>query len=62
MASKESRNLTSIQRELVEALARKAKVLMEDWRRVRGARLAQQLAINTEVKQRWLESNPIEAR
>jgi hypothetical protein len=54
MASRERRNLTSIQRARFETLARKAEVLMEGWRRERGARLAAQLAINTEIKQRWL--------
>jgi hypothetical protein len=57
MASKERLNLTSIKRERFEALARKTTVLIEDWRRARGVRLAEQLAVNNEVKQRWLESN-----
>ena len=62
MTSKERLNLTSIKRARFEALARKAEVLMEGWRRERGARLAAQLAVNNEVKQRWLGSNPSEAR
>jgi len=57
MASKERHNLTSLNHERVAALARKTTVLMEDWRRERGARLAAQLAVNTEIKQRWLDSN-----
>ena len=62
MANKERLNLTSFKRERFEALARKATVLMEGWRRERGVRLTKQLAVNNEVKQRWLESYPIEAR
>ena len=62
MASRERLNLASSKRERFEALACKATVLMEGWRRERGVRLAKQLALNIEVKQRWLESNLIEAR
>ncbi len=62
MASKERLNLASFKRERFEVLARKATVLMKGWRRERGARLTKQLAVNSEVKQRWLESCPIEAR
>ena len=62
MASKERLNLANLKRERFEALARKATVLMEGWRRERGVRLAKQLALNIEVKQRWLEPNLIKAR
>ena len=62
MASKERYNLTSLKQERFEALARKAKVLMQGWRRERGARLAAQLAVNNEVKQRWLEPESSAAR
>lgn len=62
MASIERRNLTSLKHERFAALARKTTVLMEAWRRQREAGLAAQLAVNTEIKQRWLESESSEAR
>ena len=62
MASKERLDRTSVNSERYEALARKAKELMEGWQRERGERLTEQLAVNIEIKKRWLEYHRIEAR
>ena len=62
MASQERCNLTSFQSEGVEALACKTDVLTERWQRERRARLLGQLAVNAEIKQRWLEPHHPEAQ
>ncbi len=61
MASQERHNLTSFKSEGVEALARKTEALTESWQRERRARLLGQLAVNAEIKQRWLEPHHPEA-
>lgn len=52
--------MTNIERKQIEALARKSVVLREQWLRERQAVLTEQLAANTEVRQRWELSDPIE--
>lgn len=54
--------MTSIDREQIKLQTRKAKDLANVWLRERKESLAKQLAANAEIKQRWLESNPIEVR
>jgi hypothetical protein len=54
--------MAKIDHERFAELARKAKVLRDVWRRERGGRLTEQLALNAAVRQRWLESNQNEAR
>jgi hypothetical protein len=49
--------MTSIERENLEMLERKAKVLRNVWLREREERQAIQLAKNTEVRKRWRESD-----
>ena len=61
MASKERLYSTSVKSERVEVSTSKTAVLMEGWRRERSARMAAQLAVNAEIKQRWLKSESIEA-
>ncbi len=52
--------MTNINREQVKAMTRQAKDLMDVWVRERKEVLAEQLAANADIKQRWLASNPIE--
>lgn len=52
--------MTIIDRERVTVLTRKTKEAVEVWRRERKEALARQLAANVEIKQRWMEANPIE--
>ncbi len=58
--AKGSATMTSIDREGIKVQTRKAKDLADVWLRERKEGLARQLAANAEIKQRWLESNPIE--
>jgi hypothetical protein len=62
MASKERHTLTNVSSARVEALTRKTAVLTENWQRARKARLKEQLAVNTELKRRWLEFDHREAQ
>jgi hypothetical protein len=55
MASKDRHTLTNANSVRIEALARKTEALTENWQRAREARLKEQLAVNTELKRRWLE-------
>jgi hypothetical protein len=48
--------MTSIEREKLEMLTRKAKALREVWLREREERMALQQAANAEVRKRWMES------
>jgi hypothetical protein len=52
--------MTSIERENLEMLERKAKALRKVWLHEREERLALQLAENTEVRKRWRESDTAE--
>ena len=52
--------MTTLEREQIEALARKSVILREAWLRERQAVLTEQLAANDEVKKRWRLSDPIE--
>lgn len=45
--------MTNIEREQIEALARKSVVLREVWLRERQESLSEQLTANDEVKKRW---------
>lgn len=54
--------MAKIDHERFAELARKAKVLMDVWRRERGGRLTEQLALNAAIRQRWQEPNQNEAR
>lgn len=62
MARKAQFNLTNFSRARVDALTRKAEVLTKHWQRERSARLLEQLAVNAETKQRWLEADSSVAR
>lgn len=54
--------MTTIEREQLEAMARKSVLLREAWLRERQAVLTEQLAANDEVKKRWRLSDPIEIK
>ncbi len=45
--------MTNIEREQIEALARKSVTLREVWLRERQESLSEQLTANNEVKKRW---------
>ena len=47
-----------VNRERMEALARKAKALRADWLLAREEHRAEQLAANVEVRRVWIESDP----
>jgi hypothetical protein len=52
--------MTNTDRERTTALTRKTKDLMDVWLRERKAMLLERLAANAEIKQRWLDANPLE--
>lgn len=52
--------MTRLDREQMTALTRQTKAAVNVWRRERREALARQLAANAEIKQLWLDSNPIE--
>ena len=54
--------MTNIEREQIEALARKSVTLREVWLRERQEVLNEQLAANDEVKKRWDLSDPVEVK
>lgn len=54
--------MTTIEREQIEALARKSVILREAWLRERQEALTEQIAANDEVKKRWQLSDPIEIK
>ena len=62
MASKEGATLTNVKSARVEALARKTELLTENWQRARKAQMQEQLAVNTELKRRWLGLDHREAQ
>lgn len=62
MASNDGSTLPNVKRAQVAARARKTQVLTENWQRKRQASLKAQLAVNTELKQRWLELDHREAQ
>lgn len=49
--------MTSIERENIEVLARKAKALRDVWLREREETLAVQTSANAELRRSWRESN-----
>jgi NADPH-dependent ferric siderophore reductase len=53
--------MTRIDREHLEGLARKAKALQKVWLRERDERRAMQLAANTEIRRRWIESDSMQS-
>jgi len=53
--------MTSIDREHLAELARKAKALQKVWLREREERRAMQLAANAEIMRRWIESDSMES-
>ncbi len=52
--------MTNIEREQIEALARKSVTLREVWLRERQEVLDEQVAANDEVKKRWKSSDPLQ--
>ncbi|HEX4951452.1 MAG TPA: hypothetical protein VFZ34_32640 [Blastocatellia bacterium] len=54
--------MTNLEREQIEAMARKSVILREAWLREREAALTEQLAANDEIKKRWRLSDPIEIK
>jgi hypothetical protein len=52
--------MANIEREQIAALARKSVTLRELWLRERQEILAEQLAVNDQVKKRWQGSDAIE--
>lgn len=59
-ANKGDSTMTIIVRNQEKELTRNTKDAIDVWRRERRAELARQLAANAEIKQRWMQSNPIE--
>lgn len=62
MASKNQPGINNVRS---MALASKTDLLRESWQRQRRARLLEQLAMNAEIKQRWVETHyaePLQAR
>ena len=55
MASRERSHLTNVNHVRRAALASKTARLRESWQCERRARLLAQLAVNAEIKQRWVE-------
>lgn len=53
--------MTNIEREQIEALARKSVTLREVWLRERQEVLDEKIAANDEVKKRWESSVPLTA-
>ncbi len=53
--------MTSIDREHLAELARKAEALQKVWLREREERRAMQLAANAEIMRRWIESDSMES-
>ena len=49
--------MTSIEREKLEVLARKAKVIRDIWLREREEALAVQISANADVRRGWRESD-----
>ena len=54
--------MTTIDQERIAVQVCKSMVGWERWRKERQRMLAEQLAANVEIKQRWMESDPIEVR
>lgn len=62
MASKNQPGINNVRS---VALASQADILRESWQRQRRARLLEQLAVNAEINQRWVETHyaePLQAR
>lgn len=49
--------MTNIEREKIEAMARKAKAIRDAWLREREESLAMQISANAEIRRGWIDSD-----